>query len=1793
MKKLYNNRFIFIVSISVIFTMILAIGSMMLVKKQETTFAGAGYIISSNKVISFKNETPYRINLNERVVFSSDTGDIYEISQDTFLHYSDNSIATLKNAAFVDLNGLGSSIVPYYNITKKSIIRYNDGGYTIKNGEEELYFDDILVRINEEKFIVAGKNISAKIAGVDGLLRADYFEITFIENGIVLIENDKDTYQVTAEDTVIYAGNTVIDLGTKNIMYGSEIRLNMTELTIDGNENITIVPEENPVIDNGNGGGAGEGENTESNNVESSTESREESSEESSIESTESSEESIESSVESIESSEESIEESQEESTEPEPIDDEVSVELVKLMVTTKSVTANMQVQNPLFLRGELNVKIINPKTGKEVPFIEKPVVGVNGVLNIYNDKLDANTNYMLEVSETKNDGTVVQYLQRMFATSAFGINLRKIMISDSAADYEVLFEEETPAESVVVTLYEGTDQVENSTMTVTKDSPTFGFTNLNSNTTYTIKVIGYSVGAVTEINQNGYVTRSFKTLKRKPSIGSISVDNVGDKSFDLRINDIDDPDGAIINYTYYIYNTEDVTLDSMGQEVSKIEYDKSNLIVSIGEYNIKDNENYVFKSIIEYNDNERIREIETEISNSFKLSLAMLSFEQKEEMSSFDTIGGIITLKDPDCTVPMSGRPLCNENNEFFVNGMGLNEPVEVFFTATDDPNIFVSELSISGLVANTTYNLNLFGNTKNRYNETIYRNMIGDQFSATTQAVDKLRVEKVRDNVSNYETPITVTVKMDSSSNNEKFIDAIGSAKVGLYSVISGNKELIKEITIGHDELVNLYRKNYTITNKFFGIENMDELLEVAVDNSMWSYRTFTIEFRDAKDINDINNIEIDPYIIETEINRSFLVEYYSNKKKLDGLVDKLVVTPILNTDRLLDENLESDIVMGYRLSANTVIDDVLKQYYGTVGDNVNCSYVYYIYDINGDIIYTKYSTLAEYDFYLDKDIENFGRGNAYSFGLQIVLDEGVETLYPSEPIITLDNGELFAPKKQDASIVMAAWKSTNDEMTFIYKVNDADNALYSDNLYIENSANGSVVPVSISKSEEYNYVTVSGLTAGTNYKVNYHKIDNTLVDGYSVKNNGSFTFKGEFTLVDDTFDLTYESVGNTLAISINDLDLVNRADLITVTLKSATLEKEFIFTRSDFVFINSGDPVNSLEIRYSSITEFQGTDVKVSVNVYYENGLIGLNQSSTSGYHVFKNTEDGSYLNVSKSGNVSTRNVPTGIYEYAFDVNNMEASLKNTILNGAWNDNMTAAKLKILLDKNGAHAGNYDGFYNAEAIEKKTLSTSNDNFFFSAIIPMVSSSAKTTINSSEVTLNISGLTPTIVENEFESTNKKIYIDLYADEEKANKLATFEGVIPDNFSNGVFKLIIDDINGLIPDTTYYYDVYAYILSKESGVSEYVKTLLFDQTSGREYISTIKSFKTLGASEILNKVDAYYETTSTNEEYSIRKLYLDTNLKDINNYKLTYKITDSIGDIIFTYNEDNITNAMEIVETLDDNFVFGDAGYNMVITAITDDENAYQLVLYDGEFKPHLKGNNNVSELRDVVFSINNASVYIPNGQNRYAIKFSVGIKDDDKVLTNGEYYVKLSDRFGNVYESNEYPKNSDGYAKLTTINKTLIYEGLDPETQYTIEVKGSAYMNNVSYENKNMGFVLSTPIRTGIKYNLNLGTASLGVSDNILTITYTGAYGLENIESIEMTIFNGNNYENLTLTKNVNLNISHEGNVYKLIIDKRGSAISYNSTDRVLITADVYASDLDGNIGKFGYFEYANYTE
>ena len=92
-----------------------------------STFAEDGYVLGlaegkeANKYY-FLKENKYKVNESkDEVVFVNTEDEEITIPNDTFVHYTDGSLATFKKAVVMNVSNVKSSTIQYYNVYKGSV----------------------------------------------------------------------------------------------------------------------------------------------------------------------------------------------------------------------------------------------------------------------------------------------------------------------------------------------------------------------------------------------------------------------------------------------------------------------------------------------------------------------------------------------------------------------------------------------------------------------------------------------------------------------------------------------------------------------------------------------------------------------------------------------------------------------------------------------------------------------------------------------------------------------------------------------------------------------------------------------------------------------------------------------------------------------------------------------------------------------------------------------------------------------------------------------------------------------------------------------------------------------------------------------------------------------------------------------------------------------------------------------------------------------------------------------------------------------------------------------------------------------------------------------------------------------------------------------------------------------------------------------------------------------------------------------------------------------------------------
>lgn len=1763
MKKLAGKNFWIILVISIICLILLVIGTIFLTRTSAKEFYSAGYIISSNATKTdkyyFNDNTVYKENVFEEYVFKDVNDNEVSTSKDNFIHYLDNSLSFMKNGVILDLDNFNTSLVPYYNITDKSIIKYNNGSYHIENSDKTLIFNNFLGRITDNKYIVVGNDVEIRLSGNDNPVKGSYFEILFIEDGIVKIENQEGSYQTVSSGTTIYVGEDIkIDLGEKTVLYNDEPRLTLDEMTIDGNENIDIKPSDDKVNigNDGNEQQSGEGQEGTGNQ-------------------------------EGIGNQGENNQQTGEEGENSSVIKKEVSVDLITAKVGINDLSASFQViDTDNFIKGNLILTLTNVTTGEVV--YTKSLAKVSELQDVNISSLSPDCNYVMTVYE-ENSETRNEYFKKNFRTESLDLKLIREIVTQDSLSYSLDFGANSEVKSANVSLFDEENNQIGETYTINNGQDNLVvFDGLTKNTTY--KVVVDSVIFNNTNYANIYtINTSDITLKEKPILGTISVETDNEAQiFKLSAKDFEDVDSSITKYTYEVYKAEDITLDGINNASPVYTFSKDKLedvTLKIGENNLVGKQNYRYKIVVEYYDNYKYSEIETGYSDNF-IVLGKPSVEFIPETVDFNQIVGIVKLKDDSCTVPIAGRSCFDEDNTFTIrysDGATSNRINNVKF----DSETLEYHLSLGGLTENTTYTFEVYGaldlHDGSGRKEDVY---IGS-FVVKTVGIEALKMQNWKQNNSTFDIPISVSTEMVSTVPESDYGEKIASLTFNLYrgDVKNGiQSEPIATFKDIEDIKSKYYNKEFQITSSMFGIENLNMLRELSGGKLS---RYYTIEVTDAFDADETNEFTIMDNMFVFETPSVLLLE---DEVEMPTIVVEEITNEQLKSneyDKKYSVSLGDNIVVGYHVIAS--FDKAKIESYFQ-GNNPVTKLNFYAYDsrkveikkividlIENENTYEAYFFLdngTEFDI-IDEDMR---RGNTYTFAYDISIDSNNDgqddTTFPS----TKPTSDSFTSTKQDPSFTMYIDNSTSTSITYKYKITDIDNALYKNsdeenyNFYYKVNDSDDEYTSAILKDSDFNTFTISNLTNSSIYTLSYYRATNKREGSISKVTMGSYFFDGYYDAENFNlgYRLEYGNFDNRLKIIIDDNEFLNRISAYLVKLENSDEKYEQVITD-----LQSCDENKCIIIDYANIETFKGKDITVTLEAFYDTGFIGFSQptklgtylkdlglvdeedSSKVGYvYQTTNTEiPGQYVYIEASSYLRS-NTPKGILGFNLRTDTNPWYLTTTNLVDIKNNKFVP--YGTIIKENDKVRLTQDGIielsdsvnrstFNPKVLDIVSIQTDNNKFKFTSITPKVSTTSTSLINGAIVNIDLSVSSETLATDFIMQDGKyKFYIDIYASEDCTDE--SFVKTVETDYEN----LQNITFEGLTPDTEYYYKISADMNKNGSSV----KTPLFDYNRAG-YVEYKSKFKTLGKDEIFSRIDYNYSSEISEDIYSKRTLNISASLKTSTNMDIRFELYDINGGLEYQKTIPNVDIyegssryvARYVEDITGDTFVFGENYHTLKIYAVTTDLNL-ELELYNSPLRNVMGGD--IGELINPTFTVTPTSIIEEDeeGNYIYGITYNIVISDVDRVIKDGIYEIELQDAAYN----NACPGEEEKCRRTIDIKKsgfaiTETFTNLEPDTNYVIYISAKTYRNNVSLEEKEETVYVRKSQYTKSKLNFSLGAVTpTAVSPKELVITFTGASNLENtLKKIDynITVQGGERVASgsLEIGKDINFKLDKDG--------------------------------------------------
>lgn len=1658
--------------------------------------------------LSFSGGTKYNYKkLNDKISFESKEGNV-NIDESTVIHYADNSLLVLKNVVGLDTSTVDSKIIFYYNIYKNTEIEYEDGKYVITvNNKEKITFNNLLLRINENKYLYLGENIRATISEEEVIDFGNYVYFEYGDGQIINFYNDSKKYKTISKNISLICDKNVVNLSDKSISKGDKKYITITNLVIDNDSNIDLIIEEDkklPTInlpdDNSNVGGDQGGNSGGGNNV--------------------------------IEDEEQQI---VEEEVDTSTTTKQATYKVTEMVLSPISIDAKIEIEDPdSVITSPTKVQIVENSTAKVIT--ETEAEAGDTFIYVSYSNLKPDTEYTLYAkAEYAIEGVDYSksFISKIFRTEALGVSFEKSYSTVNSISVEIDRETYSKVTSLTISIYDKSKKrIDYETVEIAnKDEVEITFDELEPNKEY--EIVMHEILCQGVAVREGYSeTKIFKTLKQAPSVGKLNYElDKRNSTFNMSASNIQDPDYGIVGYRYEIYDIR-MNLETADPILSITETDLDIAKAKVDGVKLERNVDYTYKFVVIFNDNEKIVEYTKDSNQLMQLvgtTFPSVSFEQIEnpdEVEDFDKtkhdrIVGTLIIED-------EGGVLA-DTTKFFItykNSVGTYTSLEkqVNTETQIGDGEFAIPINVYNLKQEETYTFQVYAEHADLHDGNgVIDSLYLGSFYVTTPKSNPLQANYTFNTDYNRAFAISFSLTDPNGVSAAYEASTLNELTFTLYqgSSVSGKKEISKRVldmkTGVNEEYIS------TIAEDFYNVTKViDPTFFDGAKNTDFQQKTYTLEISGAYDYTDVRNeIEI--------LNNSYVFNLNTYVPDIPSDPDNAIfVSEIENKSAASfglehDPDLDPNAIVGYNLLSN---------YYSEAGNAEKLIYYTWVYDHANEKYVEVEALRTEVDFDENGqipmvtlpvgygtpndtlDLDMLRRGNTYYFTYEVMLDmdgDGqAESRYPDiiDENIVLRCPEL-KPEKITSQFMMYPSTSNAETATWKYTYSDYDHALYGGKLFstVGNAAKvTSSAPVII--TDTYRSAEFTGLTKGDFYSI---KKQEKLTKSSGTPSLYTTISTQYFYGTGNAPRLTYTSKieNNNLVIEIDDFEeneekvekLASATVYITPTNTDdlANLKQTKL---TDLTFEGG-----SIQIPLFDIAKYLNTEVKVTVHAYYDTGITGFDTEEGKFYALQEGsiTDGASYYVISSQNNLVLQpNVLGSEYNAEFNLTFNTITLTNR---GGQRSNVP-----IKVSKNGVR------YMNSLIIMKKldvvTLTANNTTVKFNNIIPSVNLQTEKNENNIVSLLNSAKIYPEIkVAPGTTIRDNIIYIELCQTNEN--------GVIVDQGTCSLREATVDELNagyeieGLLAKTDYGFKLYTYVLDNTLEEPQYLKYYLYDDYQSR--MGVLYTFNTLSDVGIGNITG----NLATNA-YNDKKVNITYTLQNIQGYdRIDYKIYELIDDKYVlkdieipseTFFKKQMTLQLDANPNNEFGFSFGKT-YKIEIIPMSH-------YVYEGETVEIDLGSKSGE------FTLKNyeiPQIGITPSKRKVdgvdTIVFRVNISDNSKVSYNDVYTVKLTDIYGNeiaVLNEND----------IKTANQVFMFD----EINYPGLVQGHTYKFEVSIladylNNGNPDTFTRIALDKEIIYGdvADIGSVSINknkLKDTAVDLSFANTYKFNTVDRIDFTV-------------------------------------------------------------------------
>ena len=1730
------------------------------------TFTSDGYALylKSNNIkaetVNFKNGDKYKFKKYDNVISIDSDSKSSSINDDSLIHYQNGGLIVLKNTVGIDLDKIGDEIILYYNLYKNTEVKYDSTGdeYYVDATDKKITFKKLLLRINDNKYLLTGSNIRAVLFNEQIVDFGNYLYVEYVNGSVIRLYNNEKYYQTISSNSKIVNGNITIDLGKKIISKDNNNEISLTNLIIDRDALIDVITDDaiiedakistpnisKDILDAPINNGSGEDSSNNEVNVDNNA-------------------------VAGNDNDEGNTGENNpgDNSQQTEEVDQSIYYKepvfkLTSLSLTALKIDATVEItDDDGLIINPVKFSIVENTTANVVYEDELTEGNVSAYISYPNLKPDTEYTLYGKASYKVDDITLEKsFISKIFRTEALGVSFRKSYVTKDSIYIDLYREKYSKVNSVNVGIFDDTgtllDYQKIDFTDISKSKYQLSFNELEHNKTYVIKM--YDILSSGVVVDDGYSQiETIKTLKKAPIIGDLTYRvNKPDALFELSVSKVVDEDYGAYNYRYEVFDARsDLSNDAPILSIEQKQLGPVSVVVD--DSKIHRGVAYTYRFIVEFNDNEKNVYYTKDLGTVMQLDgVEFPKLRWEETHVTWEQINGSIVIDDT------SGAIQSNVYKVVYKNSIDLYT-VDTIVTETPQN---VIPINVNYLRANETYTFDVYASINLQDNNpTATQTYIG---SVNVQTKNPNSFHANFNKTNSYSDVFSINFSLSDESENASFeASTLTSLNFTLYqgSTTDGKVEVFKKkIDLNDDEYISSLKQMFYDDSAIINADFFDS------DNADFHQKTYTLVVDGAYDYTgyESNIIPIENNVFQFDVNNYIPELPDSDEIQITTrqIVNRLATSFGLEYDNEIDPNTVVGInaIASYDNNSNSaryIIYHVWKKNYQTNKFEKIDSLDKKIYFNNdGTLSSTVIPVFAGTKMDVN-DIDELRRGNEYFLSYEAFLDTNndgeIDTIYPTsiDETVVLKS-DTIKLRKQSSKFYLYPSVSGANYMTWKYKYTDYDNALNTDKLYgyINANANYSSSP-DISLNEEYQVATFDRLTNGNTLTI---KKEDKLVksDNKSVTTLTSQYFYGYISSTNLTYNVT--ALDNVITLSID--DYINKSQIIdsisSINVLIEPVNADDLNRLGTKLIENVNLRGGKITLDYFDISEYYDIDIALSLIVNYDTGELGFDYDSP-----YLALQNGTYAEV---GNYYTMSGQRLMQVSSFYGNALKLSFDDysKILN-VTNNSGRIVSLSVDINETGVVYDNNNLI--VKNIREERLSSNENVIKFDYVIPGIS--IYDSSNHVDIVPILTGAYVNAKLKIFDNTVIKdnlVYFDLYetnANGTNAQFVETLSHTI-DEFEDSIL------IDNLKHQTNYYIKVYSYVYDGDTG--EYKKEYFYD--IDQQSIGCIYNFHTLSDVGIKN-VKVNFITNS----YSDKRLSIDYELENVlgfNYIKYTlYKKTQNGYEEV----DINIPNATNFFKNM-----------HLQVNA---SPNANNEIVYGGEYMLNIKAygeytlNGQQIELKlgdnDTMFTIDDYEkpyVGISSGKSEGQIYFRVTITDPSHVISRDVYDVKLLDSNNNVVASSNN-------ISVNTINRRFVYSS----DNYDL-INGEIYTFDVTtrndYNNTGQNLTVSHK-RRSIQFGseIDLGTVVFSGNDNnSFDLVFSDSYRLTEIDHVSYSISSVTTGFYTSGSTSFNVRYDSNNNLYTYTIDL--STIEFASNNVYLFTFNFYDNNNLVNEIEFDYY-------